>query len=208
MRIEVLEYFLEIVRCQSFSQASTSLFISQQGLGKAMRALESELGIVIFRKNGRVLELTEEGAVLEEHAKRIVKQSEDLREALFKIQIETAETQEPLQVYATSYVCNAIYNLLESELIEYDLNNCSINELELNEILNAIDCGNTSFGLINILASDIAQLDDIGDIEFTPLLAMNITVKVPDSITSDYPAGSITVEQLSQLPLHITMSPF
>ena len=46
MRIEVLEYFLEIAECRSFSQASSNLFISQQGLSKAMRALESELGVV------------------------------------------------------------------------------------------------------------------------------------------------------------------
>lgn len=39
MRIEVLEYFLEIAECRSFSQASSNLFISQQGLSKAMRAL-------------------------------------------------------------------------------------------------------------------------------------------------------------------------
>ncbi len=31
MRIEVLEYFLEIADCRSFSRASGNLFISQTG---------------------------------------------------------------------------------------------------------------------------------------------------------------------------------
>ena len=58
MRIEVLEYFLEIADCKSFSRASENLFISQQGLSKSMRALEGELGVTLFQKSGRGIELT------------------------------------------------------------------------------------------------------------------------------------------------------
>ena len=201
MRIEVLEYFLEISECESFSRASDTLYISQQGLSKSMRALERELGVILFRKNGRKIELTEEGAILKQHATKIVRQNDALRECLFERQVSSSELNETVSVYATSYVCNAVYNLLDSELSEYGLDNCLINECELNEIITALERGETTFGLVNILEKDVKQLEAYPYLRFTPFLAMEITVKASKSIASRFPGGTITMEQLSKLPL-------
>lgn len=201
MRIEVLEYFLEIANCRSFLRASDNLFISQQGLSKAMRALEGELGVVLFRKSGRGIELTEEGLIVKTHALEIVQQNDRLREHLFKRQVNSSGSHETVPVYATSYVCNAIYSLLDSELNEYGLDNCSISECELNEIISAIDKGDTSFGLVNILEEDVEQLNEFPYLKFTPILTMRITVKTSKSFAPQYPNGAITLEELSKLPL-------
>ena len=182
MRIEVLEYFLEIAECRSFSQASSNLFISQQGLSKAMRALESELGVVLFRKKGRGIELTEEGSILKSHATEIVRQNDRARERFFKMQVGPSATDATVNVFATSYVCNAIFNLLDEELGEHGLDNCSVSECELNEIIAAIECGETNFGLVNILQEDVAELDAFPYLTFTPFLTMRITVKAPKSL--------------------------
>ena len=45
MRFEALAYFLEIAESGSFTQASKRLFVSQQGLSKAIKALESTVTI-------------------------------------------------------------------------------------------------------------------------------------------------------------------
>lgn len=202
MRIEVLEYFLEIADCKSFSQASDKLFISQQGLSKSMRALERELGITLFRKRGRGIELTEEGSVLKSHALEIVRQNDDLHERLFKLQVNRSGSSETVSVYATSYVCNAIFNLLDNELSEYGLDNCTISECELNEIISAIDRGETSFGLVNILEKDVKQLEEFPYLQFTPLLSMRITVRASKNLApTPSPNGVLTLEQLSKLPL-------
>ena len=201
MRIEVLEYFLEIAECRSFSQASSNLFISQQGLSKAMRALESELGVVLFRKKGRGIELTEEGSILKSHATEIVRQNDRARERFFKMQVGPSATDATVNVFATSYVCNAIFNLLDEELGEHGLDNCSVSECELNEIIAAIECGETNFGLVNILQEDVAELDAFPYLTFTPFLTMRITVKAPKSLAPQFPDGQITPRQMSDLSL-------
>lgn len=201
MRIEVLEYFLEIANGRSFLRASDNLYISQQGLSKAMRALERELGVTLFQKSGRRIELTEEGSIVKLYAMEIVQQNDRLREHLFKRQVGSSGSHKTVSVYATSYVCNAIYNLLDKELSEYGLDNCSISECELNEIISAINSGDTNFGLVNILEEDIDELKEFPYLKFTPFLSMKITVKASKSLASQFPDGMITLEQLSKLPL-------
>ncbi len=201
MRIEVLEYFLEIADCKSFSRASENLFISQQGLSKSMRALEGELGVTLFQKSGRGIELTEEGSILKSYALEITQRSDNLRDHLFRLQLSSAESTDTVPVYATSYVCNAIYNLLDCELGEYGLDCCTISECELNEIISAIGEGETSFGLVNILEEDVKLLEEFPYLKFTPLLSMKIIVKASKNLAPDCSNGEITLEQLSELPL-------
>lgn len=51
MRIEDYEYVLSIIKYGSFSKASENLSISSQGLGKAIRELESNLGCKLFERS-------------------------------------------------------------------------------------------------------------------------------------------------------------
>ena len=48
MRIEQLEYFVWVAHMHSINQASDYLHISQQGLNRALKNLESELGCALF----------------------------------------------------------------------------------------------------------------------------------------------------------------
>ena len=70
MRIETLSYFLELARCKSCVRASSNLFISQQGLSKAIVGLEKELGVALFDRAGKRMELTRVGELLIPYAKK------------------------------------------------------------------------------------------------------------------------------------------
>ncbi len=60
-----IEYFIEIVKCGSFTKAAEKLFVSHQSLSVQMKALEKELGIPLFdRSNRKKQALTESGEVL------------------------------------------------------------------------------------------------------------------------------------------------
>ena len=61
MRIESLHYFLEVARIGSFSLAARQLYVSQQGLSKAVQSLEKELGTALFERTGKRIRLTEAG---------------------------------------------------------------------------------------------------------------------------------------------------
>ena len=56
-----LEYFVRIVEEKSFTKAAEKLFVSQPALSKAIRALEGELEVSLFRREPGALRLTEEG---------------------------------------------------------------------------------------------------------------------------------------------------
>ena len=48
MDINAITYFMKAYKSQSLSQAAKELYISQQGLSKSIRSLETELGVPLF----------------------------------------------------------------------------------------------------------------------------------------------------------------
>lgn len=72
MDLKQLEYFREIYKEGSISRASEKLYISQQGLSKAIHALEKELDCKLFERNARGVELTQAGEKLLFHVEQIL----------------------------------------------------------------------------------------------------------------------------------------
>ena len=70
MTLKQLEYFLEIARMGSVSKAAQMLNISQPPLSMQLKALEDELGVPLFNRTKRGLEITPEGTLLQERAER------------------------------------------------------------------------------------------------------------------------------------------
>ncbi|NZA39625.1 LysR family transcriptional regulator [Eubacterium callanderi] len=73
-----MKYIVEIAKHHSISSAAKSLFVSQSTLSTAVREVEQQLGISIFKRNNRGIEVTFEGQDFLNHAKDIVEQSEYL----------------------------------------------------------------------------------------------------------------------------------
>ncbi len=90
MELRQLEYFVRVAELGSFTKASILLDVAQPALSKQVRRLEVELRQTLFNRNGRGIILTEEGALLLEHARGIVKQVESARHAL------SASTKSPV----------------------------------------------------------------------------------------------------------------
>lgn len=76
--LQNMRYMIEISKHQSISAAAKSLFISQSTLSTAIKEVEQSLGIVLFKRNSRGVELTYEGRDYISHAKDIVEQAEYL----------------------------------------------------------------------------------------------------------------------------------
>lgn len=68
MDIRTLEYFLKIYECGNISLAAKQLFITQQGLSKAMRSLEHQFRSQLFIRNSDGVELTKQGEVFLDYA--------------------------------------------------------------------------------------------------------------------------------------------
>ena len=79
MNTVALEYFLEVCSTLSFSRAAETLYLSPQGVSKAVRSLEEELGRPLFSRTAHGLALTPYGKELRISAQRILKETERLR---------------------------------------------------------------------------------------------------------------------------------
>ncbi|WP_028125843.1 LysR family transcriptional regulator [Eremococcus coleocola] len=59
-----LNYFLIAAKYQNYSQAADELFINYSTLSKAIAAIENQLGVKLFEKDGRNIKLTKYGKIL------------------------------------------------------------------------------------------------------------------------------------------------
>ena len=80
MTLQNLKYMLEISNSHSFSKAAKNLFVSQSTLSAAVKELESDLGITIFKRTNRGVSLTYDGEDFIKYAKEIVEQSQYLEQ--------------------------------------------------------------------------------------------------------------------------------
>jgi DNA-binding transcriptional LysR family regulator len=69
----------------SFSAAAESLFMAQPSLSEQIRRLEAELGVPLFARVGRGLELTEAGRLLRPHAERTVAAAREAAESVQEV---------------------------------------------------------------------------------------------------------------------------
>lgn len=77
LNLHLVRVFYQIVENQSFTKAAEKLFISQSAVSKAIRELETQLGLSLIERNmtgvkkNKTIKLTEDGRILFEHARAI-----------------------------------------------------------------------------------------------------------------------------------------
>lgn len=103
MRLKAFRYFVELANAGSFYAASRNLGISQQGLSRAIGALESELGVVLLERSGRGVSLTEKGKVFLGYAKKMLALQDSMMEELRPFGGEDVSAESRIKVYVSYY---------------------------------------------------------------------------------------------------------
>ncbi|HAS61592.1 MAG TPA: LysR family transcriptional regulator [Vibrio sp.] len=77
-----LKHFVTVAEFGHFTQAAKALHIAQPALSISIKKFEQQLGMMLFRRSERKVELTDEGKVLLQHAKRVLQQIDDAKLAM------------------------------------------------------------------------------------------------------------------------------
>jgi DNA-binding transcriptional LysR family regulator len=92
MTLQQLTYFLSAAEHGSFSAAAESLHMAQPSLSEQIRRLEAELGVPLFARTGRRLELTEAGRLLLPEAERTLEAARGAAESVREVRDVTGGT--------------------------------------------------------------------------------------------------------------------
>ena len=78
MNLNQLKYFYAVCICGSLTEAAEHLYISQPSVSSAIKALEKEFGISLFKRTHAGMQLTPEGKVLFEASKELLSHAEQV----------------------------------------------------------------------------------------------------------------------------------
>lgn len=78
MDIKQMQYLIEVARLKSFTKAAEALYITQPTISKMVKGLEEELGVSLFDRIGKRIELTDAGQLIVTKAQQIVAEYQNM----------------------------------------------------------------------------------------------------------------------------------
>jgi len=103
--IRQLQYFIAVAEQGTVSRAAQILSISQSSVTEAIKELESDLGVALFERHPRGLNITHKGHQFLRHATKILADVSDARRTFFT---DREETTGRLQLGVTSLVAGYV----------------------------------------------------------------------------------------------------
>src|SRR3954467_2189385 len=82
IELRLLRYFTAVAEEGHVGHAAARLFISQPALSQQIRALEDQVGVPLFTRHPRGVELTEAGTVLLAEAREVLARADRLEQAV------------------------------------------------------------------------------------------------------------------------------
>ena len=103
MNLETVRYFEEVARAESFYGAAKRLAVSQQGLNKAISALECELSTKLFERSRKGVTLTPEGKSFLAFAQKVSSDYGEFLNELYGFSEGRESVESLLSIYMTHY---------------------------------------------------------------------------------------------------------
>ena len=199
MQIDTLRYFTELARAGSFYGAAKNVFISQQGLNKAITSLESELGVRLIERENRGVRLTRAGEVLLEHTNTLLLEYSDMLKDLYAQHATTNSDNALLTIHMTYYPAQISEPFVRSMKSSDSI---SIVEEPFHQIIEGARASDGSELFVCDLYGAHNNLHSFDDLVFEPMIMTRSGIVWRG--TSPVPThGAVHREQLANVPLTI-----
>lgn len=178
MNILHMKYAVEVARHGSLNKAAETLFIAQPNISRSIKELEADLGISIFNRSAKGMELTPDGEEFINYAQSILKQIEEV-EMHYK-QSSLQKQQFSISVPCACYISEAFSEF--SKCLSDDPAEIFYKETNSQHTINNVLNNDYKLGIIryveNYDKSFKAMLEEKGLVyemiaEFTHLLIMS-----------------------------------
>ena len=187
MRIDSLEYFIDFYDTGSIAATAHKNYMSEQGMNRILKQLEKEMGVCLFRREGKLIRLTEAGEALAERSRRVVGEYRQMRDAMEYYSGQVGAEGESITLLATPCAALCLLPLLDIQkpgLFPFAVN---IMESDLDEFADAAVSirEGRAIGVATIPAQGFAQ-EAIGKIhekglELYHLLESDVIALVPSA---------------------------
>ena len=198
MTLAQLRYTIAIAKAGSMNEAAKSLYISQPSLSTAIRELEAETGVEIFRRTNRGIAVTPAGEEFLGYARQVVEQYE-LMEAKY---ISKEQSRKKFSVSMQHYTFAVQAFIKVAKELEMDDYEFSVHETKTYEVIENVKKQHSEIGVLYRNEFNCEALSKIfreNALEFKPLFSCDIYV----FMASSHPlAGKekITFEDLRPYP--------
>ena len=95
MNIKRLEYFVKLADTLNFTKAASECFIVQTAMSRQISALEDELGVILFKRDTRSVELTNVGKEFYWHALKLIA---DYEHAIERVSLVSKNVNSSLRI--------------------------------------------------------------------------------------------------------------
>ncbi|MEP6996623.1 MAG: LysR family transcriptional regulator [Betaproteobacteria bacterium] len=165
-----LRYFVAVAELLHFGRAAARLHMSQPPLSRQIQQLEREIGAMLFRRSKRRVELTDAGAYLLDHARRMLAEAETL--AARTRRVESGETGR----LTLGFISTVDYSILPGMLGAYRAAYPGVT-LELRELTSDVQLRELHEGRIDA-GMLLAPVDDSA-LAVLPLLREPLVAALP-----------------------------
>ena len=175
MTILQLKYAITVTKSGSMNEAARQLFISQPSLSAAIKDLEEEIGIELFRRTNRGVSLTPDGEEFIGYARQVVEQYQLIEEKYIRKEKSKKKFSVSMQHY--TFAVNAFMKMVRQfGMDEYEF---AVHETKTYEVIEDVRNFKSEIGILYINSFNKKILEKIFaeyKLEFREILQCHIYV--------------------------------
>ena len=198
MTLAQLRYAITVANSNSMNEAARNLFISQPSLSSAIRELEEEIGIELFRRTNRGISVTPEGEEFLGYARQVVEQYELIESKYVSKEHTKKKFSVSMQHY--TFAVNAFVEMVKQfGMDEYEF---AVHETRTYDIITDVKDFKSEIGILYLNDFNHKVLEKLFhefNLEFHPILECSIYVYM----WKGHPLADrylITLEDLREYP--------